>query len=133
MRERIWIAAGLALFVAIATIPFWSARAFAGHAAMAPDLVLPANAKQCVAPLSYMRASHMRMLMQWREDVVRHNQRQYLAFNGKIYEKSLTHTCLGCHSKAQFCDRCHAYSGVSTPNCWSCHNEPQQSIAGSTP
>ena len=48
----------------------------------------------------------------------------YVAFNGKVYEKSLTGTCLGCHNKAEFCDRCHAYSGVSSPYCWNCHSEP---------
>jgi RNase P subunit RPR2 len=72
-----------------------------------------------------MRAAHMKMLIQWREDVVRRGDRRFVAFNGKVYEKSLTRTCLGCHNKAGFCDRCHAYSGVSGPYCWNCHSDPQ--------
>jgi hypothetical protein len=97
---------------------------------------MPANQKECVAPAGTMRAAHMKMLIQWREDVVRHGDRRFVAFNGKVYEKSLTGTCLGCHNKQQFCDRCHAYSGVSTPSCWNCHSDPQtvaRSITRSTP
>jgi len=123
MRDRVWIFAGLAVFVASFTAPFWyaHARASARH----PNLVLPANEKQCVAPASTMRAEHMKMLLNWREDVVRRSDRKYVAFNGKIYDKSLTGTCLGCHSKREFCDRCHEYSGVSGPYCWNCHSDPQ--------
>jgi hypothetical protein len=133
MRDRIWIFAGLAVFVAALTAPFWWAHAVAMPLAKRPDLVLPANQKECVVPTETMRAMHMQLLVNWREDVVRRGDRQYVAFNGKVYEKSLTHTCLGCHNKAEFCDRCHAYSGVSTPSCWNCHNEPQTTIAGRTP
>lgn len=133
MHERLWIAAGLLTFVAVATAPFWNAHRTARSAGVGPNLVLPANAKQCVAPTSYMRASHMRLLQRWREEVVRHDQRQYVAFNGNIYQKSLTRTCLGCHNKEQFCDRCHAYAGISSPNCWGCHNVPQTQLARGTP
>lgn len=136
MRERIWIGAGLLLFVAVMTTPFWSAHGAATLTAKrggGPNLVLPASATQCVAPVSYMRAAHMRLLLRWREEVVRHNQRRYVAFNGKVYDKSLTGTCLGCHNKEQFCDRCHAYAGVSAPSCWGCHSAPQTQLARNTP
>lgn len=93
--------------------------------ARVPQLVLPANQKECVAPIETMRARHMQLLIGWREDLVRGGDRTYLAYTGKVYEKSLTHTCLGCHDKSGFCDRCHAYSGVSEPYCWNCHNEPR--------
>ena len=42
------------------------------------------------------------------------------------YDISLAGTCMKCHSnKAEFCDRCHDYAGVS-PDCWSCHVAPQE-------
>jgi hypothetical protein len=129
MRDRLWIIAGLVLLVAGVTTPFWSARTAPKNLAKLPDLTLPANQKECVAPVSYMRSSHMQLLLSWREDAVRHGQRQYVAFNGKVYDKSLTRTCMGCHNKAEFCDRCHAYSGVSQPYCWNCHVQPQVNVA----
>lgn len=133
MRDRMWILAGLTFFVAFATVPFWSMRLFARNTSTGPNLTLPAKQNQCIAPAVIMRSSHMRLLVGWREDVVRHGDRRYVALDGKIYDKSLTGTCLGCHSKQQFCDRCHAYAGVSEPYCWNCHNEPQTNIARSAP
>ena len=125
MRDRVWIIAGLAVFVATLTSPAWYALANRKASSQPPNLEMPANQKECVAPAGTMRAAHMKMLIQWREDVVRRGDRRYVAFNGKVYEKSLTGTCLGCHNKQQFCDRCHAYSGVSGPYCWNCHSDPQ--------
>ncbi len=133
MRDRIWIIAGLALFAVVATAPFWSERTPAKDLTKVPNLVLPVNQKDCVAPVSYMRASHMVLLLRWREEAVRQGQRRYVAFDGKVYDKSLTKTCLGCHNKEQFCDRCHTYAGVSGPYCWNCHNQPQTNVAGISP
>ncbi len=132
MRDRIWIVAGLAVFVALITAPFWRARRGVGNLTKLPILTLPANQTQCVAPVSYMRAAHMKLLMDWRFQVVREGERRYVAFNGKVYQKSLTQTCLGCHNKEQFCDRCHAYVGVSGPYCWNCHNQPQARAAAAS-
>jgi hypothetical protein len=71
-----------------------------------------------------MRERHMALLIEWRDAVVRNNVRTYTAPDGRRYTISLTKTCLGCHtSKAEFCDRCHAFSGVS-PYCWDCHVDP---------
>lgn len=133
MRDRLLTLIGLALFVALVTVPFWPRLTGYRRSATAPDLLLPVNAAQCVAPAGYMRASHMRLLLSWREDVVRHGQRRYVAFNGKVYEKSLTGTCLGCHNKTEFCDRCHIYAGVSAPSCWNCHSQPQTAVARRMP
>jgi hypothetical protein len=133
MRDRPIILAGLLVFVGLFSFPMWHARAKA-PSPTAPDLKLPAKEKQCVAPTGYMRDSHMQLLIDWREEVVRHNQRQFTAFNGKVYDKSLTRTCVAqCHTnKAEFCDRCHTYAGVSGPYCWDCHNE-KPLIARSAP
>ena len=126
MHDKGVILGGLAVFVGLLTFPFWYNLA-TGGTARAPDLPLPANEKACVAPLSYMRTSHMTLLVGWREDVVRGNVRTYTAADGKTYTMSLTGTCLKqCHSKkSEFCDRCHNYSGVRTPYCWDCHVDPE--------
>jgi hypothetical protein len=120
MRDRVWIIAGLCLFLGAVTYPVWHGLE-ADTTSKLPDLVLPAHEKQCVAPLSYMRTSHMKLLLDWRYSVVREDKSKYVAFNGKVYDMNLTGTCLKCHEKKNFCDRCHAYAGVRTPYCWECH------------
>jgi len=129
MRDRVWIILGLAVFVAFITVPFWRAQTETTELTKLPDLMLPVNQTQCVAPVEYMRASHMQLLLRWRKDVVRNGQRRYVAFNGKVYDKNLTKTCLGCHNKQKFCDRCHSYNGVSALNCWNCHTQSQTNVA----
>ncbi len=130
MRDRPQIIMGLLIFVGLFTVPIWHGRA-ANTTTAAPEVRLPVAEKQCVAPLAYMRDSHMQLLIDWRQQVVRDNQRQFHAFNGKVYDKSLTRTCLEqCHGdKTQFCDRCHSYAGVSGPYCWDCHNNARRLTA----
>jgi hypothetical protein len=71
-----------------------------------------------------MRSSHMDLLNAWRDDVVRRADRVWVGPHGKEYDKSLSLTCMGCHSnKAEFCDRCHNYASVN-PYCWECHVAP---------
>jgi hypothetical protein len=124
MRDRSWIFGGLAVFLALITFPIWYNLA-ARTTSKAPELKLPTQEKFCVAPTEYMRTSHMELLINWREEVVRNNVRTYTAFNGKTYKISLTGTCLGCHtSKEEFCDRCHNYAAVN-PYCWDCHVDPK--------
>ncbi len=85
----------------------------------------------CIAPRDYMRASHMQMLVSWRDDVVRRGDRAFVDYDGRRYEKNLTATCLGCHEdKAKFCDRCHDYAGVA-PQCPVCHQTPRGGGNGS--
>jgi len=136
MRDRIWIIAALIVFVGLVTYPAWRSLE-ARTTSRPPTLLLPKLEKECVAPTPYMRSSHMKLLLDWRDSVVRDGQRQYLAFNGKTYEMSLTGTCLKCHDKQAFCDRCHDYAGVPTPYCWDCHVDPKlapmQSGPASTP
>lgn len=129
MRDRIVICAALAIFVTLLTSPFWYARSATNDLSKVPGLQLPVGEKECVAPTEFMRTSHMQLLVAWREDVVRRGQRQFIAHNGKIYDKSLSRTCLGCHNKQEFCDRCHTYAGVSGPYCWNCHTVPQSTVA----
>jgi hypothetical protein len=127
MRDRSLIYIGLLVFLGLLTLPF-TYGLFAGKTANGPELQLPENEEQCVAPVDYMKSSHMQLLLQWREDLVRRNIREFTAFDGRTYTVGLTGTCLSqCHtSKADFCDRCHNYAGVSEPYCWDCHIDPEQ-------
>jgi hypothetical protein len=124
MRDRDIIVSGLAGFLVLITSPVWYNLA-AGTTSKAPDLKRPEQEKNCVAPVAYMRTSHMELLTTWRDQVVRQNVRTFKAFDGKTYTMGLTQTCMKCHaSKADFCDRCHAYAGVA-PHCWDCHIDPK--------
>lgn len=129
MRDKPLIFGGLGLFLALVTMPFWYNLAL-GKCSKGPDIKLPVQARQCVAPVAFMRTDHMKLLGTWRDDVVRRGIRAYPAADGKTYEISLTRTCLGeCHtSKQEFCDRCHTYAGVQGPYCWDCHADPKQSV-----
>ncbi len=132
MRDRLLIALGLFIFVALFTYPMWHAVA-AKTSTAGPDLKLPQQAKTCVAPLRYMRAAHMKLLMDWREGAVRDGRLTYASYTGKSYRVNLSATCLTqCHTKKdEFCDRCHNYAAVSGPYCWDCHVDPA-SLARST-
>ena len=93
-----------------------------------PELKPPPNgATRCVEATDYMRASHMELLDEWRDLVVRENQRSFTStLTGATYEMSLSGTCMDCHSnKAEFCDSCHEYMAVD-PYCWDCHVEPEE-------
>ncbi len=72
-----------------------------------------------------MRASHMTLLVEWRDRVVRDGVRTYVDGDGREVAMSLSETCVGaCHTdKAKFCDRCHDYARV-TVTCWNCHVAP---------
>ena len=90
MSDRPLIVAGLTLFVGLVTTPIWHGALDRNAALAAPQIQLPTQEKQCVAPASYMRTSHMQLLEHWRDEAVRDGQRQFIAFNGKSYEKSQT-------------------------------------------
>lgn len=134
MNDRPIILGGFIVFLVFVTTPIWHGVATRKIALAVPEIKSSAQEKQCVAPVSYMRTSHMRLLDEWRDDVVRTGQRKYVAYNGKVYEKSLTQTCLSaCHgSRQEFCDRCHNYSGVAALNCWKCHSDAPQ-VARNSP
>ncbi len=122
-RRALLLLGGLAALVALATWPVW--RALASPQTSAPVLARPVGATECVAPTAYMRASHMKLLVQWRDRVVRDGVRTYTDRHGRVVTMSLSKTCLGaCHTdKTTFCDRCHDYAGVK-PTCWNCHVVP---------
>lgn len=129
MKNKKWglIILGLGIFVVGVTFPLWYG---AIKSIPAPVLSLETPVinsmqnKKCVEDTAFMHANHMKMLSNWRDEVVREGNRLYTAKDGHTFEKSLTGTCIQCHSnKEQFCDRCHNYVGAK-PTCFSCHIVP---------
>ena len=124
MSDAAKVIAGLVIFLVIVTSPMWY-HLVSGTTPEPPELEAPTNATECVEDTAYMRAFHMDLLNEWRDDVVRDGDRDHVAPNGMHYDKSLSRTCMNCHSnKDKFCDRCHDYAGVET-YCWDCHVEPK--------
>jgi hypothetical protein len=127
MYDKGKIIGGLAIFLCLATFPAWYVAA-SGKADYVPNPVPPTGETKCVESTEYMKEYHMQLLQEWRDLTVRQGINTFKGSDGKVYDISLTNTCLRCHSnKAEFCDRCHTYSGVS-PNCWDCHNVPASTV-----
>jgi len=127
MHDTAKIVGGLVMFVVLMTSPLWY-NALTAAPVEVPALDPPPNgSKECVEVRAYMRASHMDLLNEWRDGVVRTGQRSYVSTtNGRTFDMSLSRTCLDCHSnKAEFCDRCHTFMAVD-PYCWNCHVEPKE-------
>ncbi len=124
---------GLIVFLGLITFPLWYAM---GKPAPPPEIKIDTpviqvmEVKQCIMPKADMRTGHMQLLNDWRTEVVRNNQRIYVAEDGKQYNMSLQNECMRCHSnKSQFCDQCHTYTGLkldSVPYCWTCHIAPKE-------
>jgi hypothetical protein len=116
------IIVGIIIFLALFSVPFWYN---VGKSATPPKLEVGTTEKQCVESTAFMKSSHMTLLNDWRDDVVRNGKRIYVSSTGKKYDMSLQNTCVKCHAKKEeFCDRCHTYLNAS-PNCWDCHISPE--------
>ncbi len=78
-------------------------------------------------PTVEMRKSHMVLLNQWRDDIIRMGgTRHGVTADGTEYVRSLQKGCMKCHaSKKKFCDECHTYAAVN-PYCWDCHLQPKE-------
>ena len=124
------IIAGIVAFFVLASLPFLLNLGRA-NAKVEPSINTPEiNAmpvKQCVESREFMRAGHMQLLNDWRDEVVRNGNRIYTSrTNGRQFTISLQNTCMDCHSnKKEFCDKCHNYMAV-VPYCWTCHIEPKE-------
>ncbi len=122
------IIAALVVFVALLSIPFFYNM---GKSNTGPVINLNTPAiqklavKECVEPVEWMRANHMKLLSQWREEAVRNGKTVYINSQGKSFENNLQ-TCVNCHfdpaskESEQFCVSCHTHTAVN-PNCWTCH------------
>lgn len=129
MYNAKYIVPGLVVFLAFATLPFWYniASGSAGETFKIDPQAKPGTA--CVLDAENMREGHMKILNDWRNQVVREGKREFQTSDGRTFQMSLTKTCLECHgSKTEFCDKCHDYSGVD-PNCWTCHVDPHAEAA----
>jgi len=123
-----YILPALAVFLVAATLPIWR-----GVATRAPGFQSPPNPRgeRCIEPKSTMGAEHMRLLMRWRDEVVRENNRIYMASDGRQWDKSLK-TCVACHghtdpqgkstTAAAACNECHNYVNAKL-DCWNCHSD----------
>ncbi len=123
MYNKGTIIPGLILFIAFVTFPVWFNGMTTAGDLPKPELP-PGGEKQCVMPADYMRANHMQLLNEWRDNVLRDGNREILEIGGKKYPKGLQMACMECHSnKEKFCDSCHTYAAVD-PYCWDCHLTP---------
>ncbi len=126
MFNKRTIIPGLIIFVLILTAPIWYNHLNAGAV---PKPELPTGYKQCVLPLQQIRDTHMQLLLRWRDEVIRKDERQPITVDGKVFGKGLQLACLQCHtSKEKFCDSCHQYAAVK-PYCWDCHFDPSQAVS----
>jgi hypothetical protein len=125
MYNKGTIIPGLIIFVLFVTFPLWF-NAFSKASALPKPELPPGGEKNCVAPVAEMRDNHMGLLNEWRDDVVRNNDRVAVTVDGKEYRKGLQMACMQCHSnKEKFCDSCHLYASVK-PYCWDCHLTPAE-------
>ena len=119
------IVPGLLIFLALVTFPIWYGLG-SGQEATVPEIKKPVGEERCIEDARYMRREHMQVVVDWRDEAVRDQERIYEASDGQLYYKSLTATCMGCHTdKAASCDRCHDYLSVD-PYCWDCHVVPKE-------
>jgi len=119
MYNSKFITAAALVVLALFTSPFWLSKG--GY--KRPDIQLPVGEKECVEPVAFMRAEHMQLLNEWRDQALRRENRVYVAADGRKWEVSLQKTCLKCHNNTEkFCDACHISNSVY-PYCWTCHIE----------
>lgn len=116
---------GLLVFLVLISSPLWYNMAM-DSSDYQVELEKAARGEDCVRDADWMSANHMDLLNEWRDQVVRDDERFETGPDGVQYERSLTLTCLSCHeNKDKFCDRCHDYVGVE-PYCWECHIVPKE-------
>lgn len=116
---------GIIIFVAVFSSPFW--LGWIGQDYTKTGVVNPRNEKYCIENTEFMRANHMRLLDEWRDQALRQDNREYVsALTGKKFPISLQNTCMKCHSNyAEFCEKCHVANSVY-PYCWTCHIIPTE-------
>ena len=62
---------GILVFAVLFSTPFWAN--FGGTKDYKrPAIVLPQNEKECVEPVEFMRAEHMYLLNEWRDQALRY-------------------------------------------------------------
>lgn len=114
---------GIAIFLIIFSTPFW--LSWIGRDYTKTGIVILPDETSCIEDTEFMRANHMRLLDEWRDEALRKENREYKsALNGKVWLISLQRTCMKCHSNySEFCEKCHVANSVY-PYCWTCHIIP---------
>lgn len=127
MYNAKYVIVGIIVFIALFTTPFWLGMFGEEGDYKRPQVTLPKDEKQCIEPVAYMRAEHMQLLNEWRDQALRYENRTYVSSTGKKWEISLQNTCLTCHADYNnFCLKCHTSNSVD-PYCWTCHIRPEES------
>ena len=94
---------GVIAFLALVTFPIWSS-VFSSNTAVGAEVSLDTpviNAMEnpkCIEDTEWMRENHMKLLSDWKTQVVREDNRIYVAEDGQEYLASLQNTCFECHS-----------------------------------
>lgn len=116
---------GIIIFVVVFSSPFW--LGWIGQNYTNTGVVILPGETSCIENTEFMRANHMRLLNEWRDQALRNGVREYQsALNGKKWVLSLQNTCMKCHSNySEFCERCHVANSVY-PYCWTCHIIPAE-------
>ena len=60
---------GIVIFVVLFSSPFWVS--YLGQDYKKTDVVLPKDEKNCIEDVEFMRAQHMRLLNEWRDEALR--------------------------------------------------------------
>ncbi len=131
MYNAKYVILAIIVFAVLFTTPFWLGGNKAGGKYERPAAPIPAEIaateKECVEPVEYMRAEHMQLLNDWRDEALRNENRTYISSSGKKWEISLQNTCMKCHTNYDdFCKKCHISNSVD-PYCWTCHISPEGS------
>ena len=79
---------GIVVLAVLFTSPFW--MGYFGSDYTSTGVVLPKGEKSCIEDTDFMRAQHMRLLNEWRDEALRNENRIYVsAKDGKKWTISL--------------------------------------------
>ena len=82
------VTVGIVAFLVVCTSPFWAG--FGSSDYTSPKVSLPKDAKECIEDTAFMKAEHMQLLNEWRDQALRQGNRVYVAKNGKKWNISLS-------------------------------------------
>ena len=103
MQDKGKIITGIVIFLGLMTFPFWLNLGKTVNPPVA-QAVQQLGEKECIEDVEYMRENHMKLLNDWRTEVVRNGNRIYVASDGQKYEMSLQNTCMECHAPGEGSD-----------------------------
>ena len=63
------VTVGIVAFLVVCTSPFWAG--FGSSDYTSPKVSLPKDAKECIEDTAFMKAEHMQLLNEWRDQALR--------------------------------------------------------------